>query len=568
VYLRASKRKNRDGSTVTYYQLAHNARHPETGRSVPQIIHSFGRSDQLDRMQLVRLCGSIARVCGLEVQDRLAEVGDNGEVKEAGLPDGMTLRNTVELGVTHLVEALWERLGIGPAFRKIQESKRCKVPYERALLAMTANRLSEPASKLGVWERWLEHVYLPDCKGLKLRQMYEAMDFFMDHAEVIEEAVFHQVANLFNLDVDVIFFDTTTASFSIDGADEDEVDDDGESVAGLRQFGHSKEGTWTPQVVIALAVTKEGLPVRSWVFPGNTSDSTTIKQVRTDLRGWNLSRTIFVADAGMNTSDNREELSRACGKYVLATRAASIREIRDEVLNRPGRFKEISENLKAKEVIVGGKDDVKRRRYIVCFNPKQAKREGLHREQVITELEAELGSHKDLKATAQWAIRLKASGRYGRYLKITEGGKLEMDRKKIQSAARYDGKWVLQTNDDSLTVQEAAESYKALMVIERCFRQLKQTQIRVMPMHHWLPNRITAHVKICVMALLIERVAERASGLSWARIRDCLRKIQASCFETEDHLFFQRNEPSEKAVKLLRKLEVSLPKRILAVQAV
>ena len=335
MYLRATKRRNRDGTTVSYYQLAHNVWDPGTKRASAQIIHSFGRADALDRDDLVRLCRSIARVCGLEVHDPADEgavVGAGGDV----LPANVSQKTTRTLGPVLVVGALWERLGIGPALRRIAREQKCRVPYERALFAMTANRLCLPESKLGVWDRWLETVYLPGCEPLKLSHMYEAMDLLHAHADRVEEEVFFHTADLLNLEVDLVFFDTTTCSFAIDDADED--DEDG---VGLRKLGHSKEGTWTPQVVVALAVTRQGLPVRSWVLPGNTADVTTIDRVRQDLRRWKLGRALFVADSGMNSEDNRQELARACGRYVLASRVSSVAEVRDEVLGRAGRYKEI-----------------------------------------------------------------------------------------------------------------------------------------------------------------------------------------------------------------------------------
>lgn len=139
------------------------------------------------------------------------------------------------------------------------------------------------------------------------------------------------------------------SSFSIDYEDE-EFDELGGAV---RKFGKSKENTWSPQVVVALAVTREGLPVRCWVFPGNTTDSSTVQQVRSDLRGWSLGRALFVADAGINSQDNRQELGRACGKYLLASRMASVAEIKRDVLSKRGRYTVIKDNLQAKEVIIG-----------------------------------------------------------------------------------------------------------------------------------------------------------------------------------------------------------------------
>ncbi len=193
-------------------------------------------------------------------------------------------------------------------FAKIAGANNLAQEYERALFAMTANRLCEPESKLGVWDRWLETVYLPSCGALQLRHMYEAMDMLHQHCAEVEETVFFHTANLFNLEVDLIFYDTTTASLTTDYED-----DPADADVNLRQFGHAKEGTWSTQVVVAMAVTREGIPVRSWVLPGNTADVSTVEQVRADLRGWNLGRALFVADSGMNSEGNRNELARACG---------------------------------------------------------------------------------------------------------------------------------------------------------------------------------------------------------------------------------------------------------------
>src|SRR5271157_3754573 len=558
MYLRTTKRKNRDGSVVEYYQLAHNVRHSETGNPVAEIIHNFGRADELDRDDLVRLCRSIARVCGVEVRDPL-ESSDGtptpiGE-QPAALPEDVKLIQTFELGVPFVVEALWERLKLGPTLRKVMEESGGAPLHERALLAMVANRLCEPGSKLGVWDRWLQKVYMPSCSTLKLYQMYEAMDLLHWNVDQVENAVFFHVANLFNLVVDVIFYDTTTASFSID-----EEDEDTEDGSGFRKFGHSKNGTWSPQIVVALAVTREGLPVRSWVFPGNTSDVDTVKKVRQDLRGWKLGRALFVADSGMNSGTNRDELARACGNYLLATRMASVSEIKEEVLTKPGRFKTIAENLHAKEVVVG--DGELRRRYILCHNPREAERERKHREQVVKELEKELKDHPNHQATARWAIDLLASGRSKRYLKIDNQGRIRLSCEAIQQASKYDGKWVLQTHDDTITVEDAAAGYKGLLVIERAFRTLKSTRIKMEPMYHWLPKRIETHVKLCVFSLLIERVAELKCKQPWPRIRRTLSTLQATEFHTQKNQFFQRNEPSSELVKTLKSLEIPMPKTI------
>jgi transposase len=555
MYWRETKRKNKDGSVVEYCQLAHNVWNANKGYATAQIVHNFGRKDELDVDGLKRLCRSIARVCGLQVNEPGASDDGRGGALQDVLAPGVRQILTRPLGAALAIRELWERQGIGPALREIQAKARCTVPYEAALFMMTANRLCEPSSKLGTWDTWRQKVHLPECESLKLEQLYAAMDLLHDHAAELEERVFFQTADLLNLEVDVVFYDTTTCSFSIDVDDEDEEDP--------RVYGRPKEGGWTPQVIVALAVTREGIPVRSWVFPGNTSDVSTVRQVKEDLRGWKLGRALFVGDGGMDSQDNRKELLRGCGHYLLAVRAASLKEVRADVLRRAGRYREIAENLKAKEVVVG--EGELRRRYIVCFNPREAERQRKHREKVLAFLETELASHRSLDAGQKWAIELLASGRYGRYLTVGRGRKLAIDRQAVRDAEFMDGKWVLITSDDTLSIDDAATGYKALLVIERCFRALKSTGIKLEPVHHWRARRIEAHVKICVLALLIQRVAEILAGQPWARIREQLDQLQATEYHTISHRFFRTNQLMDVTANLLQKLKIKPPRQVLGI---
>jgi transposase len=556
MYLRITKRTNKDGSVVEYFQLAHNERHPDTRKPVAKIIHNFGRVDQLDRQELVRLCQSIGRVCGLRFDEPLAITQDSAV--PVGLPADMKIKQTFALGCPLVIDALWEKLGLKKCLEAIEQAAGGRAQLERALLAMVANRLCMPESKLGVWDRWLSTVYLPSCQDLKLRHMYEAMDLLHANIEEVEKTVFFNTANLFNLEVDLIFYDTTTASFHVDYEDDDS---DPDSNTTLRKFGHAKEGNWAPQVVVALAVTRDGIPVRSWVLPGNTADVTTVTKVRADLRGWNLGRAMFVADAGMNSTNNRVELAKACGKYLVACRMASIAEIKGEVLGKRGPYTTFKDNLQAKEVIIG--DGERRRRYILCYNPGEAERQAKHRQMIVEHLESELASHKDHSTDAQWAIDLLASRRFKRYLRTTKGGQLRIDRGAVADAAKYDGKWVIETNDDTISLEDAACGYKSLMVIERCFRSLKRTQIKMTPMYHWASRRIETHVKICVLALQIERVAEISCGKSWHHIKRALESLQVTEFFDLKYRVLMRNEVTEDAENVLKSLKIKPPARVI-----
>jgi hypothetical protein len=578
MYLRTTKRKNTDGSEVAYYQLAHNERHPDTRKPVARVIHTFGRVDQIDHDDLVRLCRSIARVCGVEVVDP-SNRATAPAAQHLDLPQDLEQVRTVGYGPVLVLDELWQRLGLRDLLRTLAQQEGLPELYEQAIEAMVLNRLCTPESKLGVWQRWLEQVYLPDCWGLKLRQMYEAMDLLYRHADEVETAAFRKAVERLDLQVDLVYFDTTTAAFAVDDEDGQprprDVACDGADVApaagvdpagepALRRRGRHKDGSWRIMVKVALAVTREGIPIRSWVLPGNTSDMTLIKQVRQDLKGIQLGRCLFVADSGFNSAENRRELGRAWGKYVLACRTGSVDEIQQKVLTRPGRYAQVSPNLRVKEVVV--EEGSRRTRYLLCHNPAEARRQKHHREQALADLEEKLAEHPRATASAKWAIELQASQRYSRYLKVNSHGLLVLDTKAIETASKLDGKWVVETNDDTLTAPDTAEAYKNLLVIERCFRSLKQAQIQLAPFHHRLPQRLVAHVKLCVLALLLERVAEQIAAQPWGQILPVLETLQVTEYETSGHRFFRCNKGGEELGRMLESYDISRPKTVLDVR--
>lgn len=258
MYLRITQRHNRDGSTVAYHALAESVWNADAKRREARVVHSFGRADQLDRAELERLVKSINRV----LEDSDEATGRTGTSDRLELE----IERVFELGVVLAARACWEDLGIGPAIHRCAEQAKLTAPHETALFVMAANRLDDPVSKLACAERWLPDIaWLPDAAGLAVGQCYRALDFLAVWADEIEREVFLKTADLFNLDVDLIFYDTTTAYFEIDEPDEDEQEFAGRLYAPLRKRGHNKEGRDNqPQVIIALAVTRDGMPVRSW----------------------------------------------------------------------------------------------------------------------------------------------------------------------------------------------------------------------------------------------------------------------------------------------------------------
>lgn len=558
MYLRVTRRRNQDGSVAEYYQLAETRRAPTTRQPTAHIIHNFGRADATRREALLQLARSITRVCqhGLEVPADLAAPGEKIEIEWAR-----------PLGAVHVVRALWEELGLGAVLRSHQRKRDRRAPHELALFSMVANRLVEPLSKLACHEHWLPtRVHLPEAADVTLDQLYFALDFLETHSADIEREVFFRTADLFRADVDLVFWDTTSVYFEIDDEDEDEQTRRGRPLPPLRKRGHSKDRRdGDPQIVVGLALTREGLPVRTWVFPGNTVDATTVARVKDDLRGWKLGRAIFVGDAGMDSEANRKELSKGLGHYILAMPVGKLKEVQEDVLARPGRFRKVTATLEVKEVVIG--EGERRRRYIVCRNQDEAERQRHHRDEILTALKADLARlDPEAPEHSKRACELVASARYGRYLTRGPGGRLALDPEAIRAAERLDGKYVLLTNDDTLTPEDVGLGYKSMMIIEACFRRMKTTGLRIRPVYHWTPHRIVSHVKLCALALLLERVAEIRANDTWRNLRLALDEIKAVRYQVQGTTIVQSTRPTPQAAAILKKLGISPPSRVLAVE--
>jgi transposase len=289
----------------------------------------------------------------------------------------------------------------------------------------------------------------------------------------------------------------------------------------------------------------------------------TVEQVKADLKDWKLGRCLFVGDAGMVSAPNLKVLARGGGKYLLCMPLRRGDEITREVLARPGRYQVLSDNLQVKEVILG--DGERRRRYALCYNPQEAKRQREHRLQLLAELQAELASlkHASGQSHSKRVCALRASGRYGRYVKLSANEQLVIDTAKAKAEERFEGKFVVHSNDDTLSAEDMALGYKQLQRVEEGWRSLKST-LRMRPVFHWAPHRIHAHVALSVLALLLERTAEQACGDSWRNIRDDLERIKLAQLLSPNGTVWQVTEPSPAAARRLKLLKVKPPPPILS----
>jgi hypothetical protein len=387
MYLRETRQKRADGSVVTHLQLAESVWNPKKKRSEVRILYNCGRAeDPKTAERLKQLAQSILKKC------------DPQEIVKHS--EHWRLIDAWPYGALYVLEALWKRLGIAEIIAEQLRGRKLDFAVERALFAMVANRACAPCSKLYCYEQWLrEEVRIEGTDTLALHHLYRAMDILEAEKEEIEQALYFRLADLLHLDVELIFYDTTSLHFEIDE---------------------------------------------------------------------------------------------------------------------------------------------------------------------IYELEAELASLKEVKGEShsKRVCQLRASRRYGRYLRLTKGGLLRIDAAKRREAEQFDGKFVVHSNDDSLTPADLALGYKQLQRVEEAWRTLK-SGLRMRPVYHWAVHRIHAHVALSVLALLLERVIEQACGDTWRNIQADLDRIKLAQLLSPHSKIWQVTEATAEASKHLQSLELKNPPAIL-----
>ncbi|GAC1345752.1 MAG: IS1634 family transposase [Candidatus Dormibacteria bacterium] len=550
MYLRETRRTNKDGGVVSYLQLAHNERHPQTGAATAQIIHNFGRADRVDRAALQRLVASISRF----LEPAAAVAATAGEEVE--------ILDSRPLGGAWVLDQLWRRLGIDATLRRLLAGRRLDARAERVLFALVANRALDPLSKLATTKWVRERVHVPGLAEVDEDTCYRSMDWLLEIEEELSQAVYFATAELLDLEVDLLFFDTTSTYFQTDQADPSSTDDEtGEVRVGFRTWGHSKDHRPDlPQVVIGMAVTRTGIPIRVWTWPGNTGDQALIRQARDDLRGWKLSRVVWVADRGFTSAENRRYLQRAGGHYIIGEKLRGGSTEAAAVLARPGRYRTVAGNLRVKEVVVD--DGTMRDRFVVCHNPEQAERDRAVRAALVAQLERTIAESDALpdEEREEVACRLHAKPAVRKWLRVTASGKLRIDRAAIGAEEHLDGKFLLRTSDPSLSAEDVALGYKQLLQVERGWRDMKST-LDLRPVFHRKEERVRAHVLLCWLGLLLIRIAENATQDTWRNLRHELDRLHLVTLGTAHGQVAQRSLPSARQRAILSALELPEPPR-------
>jgi len=502
-----------------------------------QIVESFREKRQvhqrvlstLGRLDVLQATGQLEKLMrsGLRFCEQLAII----DAHAAGQTQPVQVQR---VGPDLVFGRLWESVQLGTIVRRALESRRFEFDVERAVYLTVLHRMFASGSDRAA-ERWRQAYRLPGTEALDLHHLYRAMAFLGEPLDEkpgarvlstprctkdwIEEQLFEQRRDLFST-IDLVFFDTTSIYFEGEGGRE------------IGQYGKSKDHRPDlKQMVVGLALDLDGWPLCCELWPGNTADVTTLRPVVNRLRQrFRVRRVSMVADRGMISADTIAALESEaldCA-YILGARMRSVKEISQRVLADRGRYREVTPKrktskdpspLKVKEVVLG------ERRYIVCLNEEQRRKDAADRQAIVEHLREQLKrGDKDL-------IGNKG---YRKYLRIGAGEHFTIDEQKIQEEARYDGKWVLQTNlaDEPPMI---ALAYKELWMVEDLFRTMKSI-LETRPIYHKRDETIRGHVFCSFLALLLrraleQRLEEKGESWEWTEIirgLDNLQEVEAS----------------------------------------
>jgi hypothetical protein len=425
---------------------------------------------------------------GLRYCERLAVIEAHGKAGEGA--------KVVRIGPHLVFGRLWEESGIADVVKGVASKRRFECDIERAVYLTVLHRLCVAGSDRAA-EKWREDYRIPGTEKVELHHVYRAMGFLGERLaeeepaagrtlgprcvkDRIEERLFDRRRDLFS-GLEMVFFDTTSIYF------------EGEGGESLGQYGHSKDHRPDlKQMVVGVVLDGEGRPLCSEMWPGNVADVTTLVPVADRLqKRFGVGKVCIVADRGMISDKVMKEIEAREWEYILGARMRRVVEVRDEVLGRAGRYQEVVVGkgdhapLKVKEVRVGEK------RYVVCVNEDQARKDAQDREAIVEALRA---------ALRQGDKALIGNKGYRKFVKGV-GRRFTIDESKIREEARFDGKWVLTTNGGR-AASEVALQYKRLWMVEEMFRTMKSL-LETRPIFHRCDETIRGHVFCSFLALVL-----------------------------------------------------------------
>ncbi len=529
-----------------YLQVVHNER--IDGKVKQRVIATLGRLDILQESgQLDDLIQSCSRFA------------EHTAVLNALRQKQISPGRTVRIGPPLVFERLWRDVGLTKILQRTLEGRKFEFAVERAVFLTVLHRLFVSGSDRSA-ERWRHGYAIDGVEDLELHHLYRAMGWLGEPLpnqqqdgiaglparctkDLIEESLFAQRRDLFS-SLEMVFFDTTSIYFEGNG---------GESIG---QYGYSKDHRPDrKQMIVGVVLDDQGHPICCEMWPGNTTDVTTLVPVIDRLRQrFGIRSVCVVADRGMISQGTIEQLKKRQIRFILGSRLRNVKEVSQQVLSRAGRYREVNgarkkskdpAPLKVKEV------RVEDRRYVVCHNEEQAEKDRVEREAIVSKLRDQL---------KQGAKKLVGNKGYRKYLKTSEKA-FVIDETKVKSEARFDGKWVLQTDTD-LAASDVALKYKELLLVESLFRSIKSI-LQNRPIYHKCDDTIRGHVFCSFLAVVLlkelyRRLEQHGWKPEWKHLHDDLDSLEQINVTSGNKQFVIRSDAEGEAGRAIQAVGVSL----------
>lgn len=529
MFVRAKK-----SGAYEYLQIVENQR--IDGQVRQRVVATLGR---LDILQATGKIDAILSSC--------ARFAERVSVLDAHKHGTLPPAETIKIGPPKVFGRLWEQTNINKVIKKLLQGRKYEFDVERAIFLTVLHRLMVSGSDRDA-EQWCREYAIDRINDIELHHIYRAMAWLGQELpansqfgatpfaarctkDLIEEALFAQRRDLFS-GLDLVFFDTTSIYFEGAG---------GETIG---QYGNSKDHRPDlKQMVVGAVLDSKGHPICCELWPGNTADVKTLIPIIDRLKGkFGIDRICIVADRGMISKETISQLQKSVRdvRYILGARMRLVKEIREVVLSDTKPYESIygprhkskdASPLEVKEVKVVS------RRYIVCRNDEQARKDRADRKAIVENL------REQLKRGDKTLVGNKG---YRKYLATPKTGKhFQIDEDKIRQEAKYDGIWVLQTDLD-MSAKEVALRYKELWMVEAIFRTIKSV-LANRPIFHKCDETIRGHVFCSFLALILikelqSQMAERGWVVEWERLKNDLDSLEEITVRAGSQAFIIRSE--------------------------
>lgn len=524
MYVKITKSKDHQ-----YVQVVESYR-DEKGVPRHKVLFNFGRLDALKKDPSF-----------LNVIEKLKSIiTDNPDFED------ITPAEIVNWGYK-IYEKIWKKLKIDEMLDEVKLRTRAKFDLTNSCLRMVIEHLLNPKSKLGIYNNQMKYFGLPE---VELQHLYRSLDILSDHKDDLEKELFLRNMNLFNMKIDVVFYDVTTFYFESVKAD------------SLKDFGFSKDNKFNEvQVVLGLLINLDGMPIGYELFPGNTFDGKTLENALEKLKKrFMLNKVIIVADKGINSKVNLKRIKAMGFEYIVASRIKSLpKDIQEKIFIEEGyntvekeeiRYKVIDyENLISEK----GNKEVLKEKLIITYSPKRAEKDRYDRERLI---------EKAKRLLEKGSLNLKQGGR--KYLKISSA--CTLDEESILRDERFDGYYGIQTSEENLSAHDVISAYHNLWRIEESFRIMK-SHLEVRPIFHWTEKRIKGHFFICFLAFLVQRTLElnlkkSEIDITPSKIRESINNMNFAKFDSSGQTYLLKTRYDDLGTKILRTFKIPSPKTL------